>query len=216
MDELLRIAPGLALAIVVGYFLGALPLADRVSARLGIDIFSVGTGLAGASNVRRSVGRWPALFVLVGDLAKGATSVVTAEALGVEGPWVILPVAGAVVGHWKSIFSRFRGGDGLLTLGGSAIAMFPVFGIVALAVAVLVALGGQRMPYSSLLSVAFGYASLVGLSLYHDEQTTLALGFGGVSALVLAYALNGHRRRRHTQEWEIEPESGREAGQARP
>mgnify|MGYP001445455984 FL=1 len=90
MDELLRIAPGLALAIVVGYFLGALPLADRVSARLGIDIFSVGTGLAGASNVRRSVGRWPALFVLVGDLAKGATSVVTAEALGVEGPWVIV------------------------------------------------------------------------------------------------------------------------------
>ncbi len=212
MDDVLAIAPELTLAILVAYVLGALPLADRISARLGVDIFSIGTGLAGASNVRRSVGRWPGLFVLIGDLAKGAAAVVIAEALGIEGPWVLLPVAGAVVGHWKSVFSRFRGGDGLVTLGGSALAMFPVFGIIAVAVAMLVALGGQKMPYSSLLSVAFGYASLVGISLFYDEQTTLAFGFGGVAALVMAYALNGHRRRRHIPEWEVESEPNTEAG----
>ena len=58
----------LILACLVSYIFGALPFAHRISRRKGIDIFSIGTGLAGASNVMKNVGRGSALIVLVFDI----------------------------------------------------------------------------------------------------------------------------------------------------
>ena len=208
MDQALSSVLTLFTAILAGYLIGAIPLADRVSRWYGVDIFSVGSGLAGASNVRRSVGKTPGLLVLVGDLAKGAVAVVAAAFLGVEGTALLLPVAAAVVGHWKSIFSGFRGGDGLATLGGSAIPLFDTIGVIIVMVAMLIALGGQRMPYSSLMSIVISYGSLVVLVVAVDGDTRLALGFGGLAGLVLAYAIDGHRRRRRIPEWDELEDAG--------
>ena len=206
------------LAVVIGYFLGSLPIAALLSRRAGVDIFEVGTGLPGASNVMRNVGRAPAILVLLGDMAKGALAVVIGKYLGVEAPLLVLPAGAAVLGHWRSIFSRFRGGDGLATLGGAIVALFPIFGIVAVAVAMVVSLGGQKLPYTSLLGIVFGYGTLALLNLAYDGQSVAvmgvidegdiatALGIGGVSALVLAHALDGHRRRRNSTGSEIEAE----------
>ncbi len=207
------------MAIVIGYLLGSLPIAALLSRRAGVDIFEVGTGLPGASNVMRNVGRVPAVLVLLGDMAKGALAVIVAKYLGVEAPEVeapllVLPAGAAVLGHWRSIFTRFRGGDGLSTLGGAIVALFPVFGVISIAVAMVVSLGGQRLPYTSLLGIVFGYATLVVLNVARDGQSVVvmgvvdegdpatALGLGGVSALVLAHAINGHRRRRGSVEAE--------------
>ena len=202
------------MAIVIGYLLGSLPIAALLSRRAGVDIFEVGTGLPGASNVMRNVGRVPAVLVLLGDMAKGALAVIVAKYLGVEAPLLVLPAGAAVLGHWRSIFTRFRGGDGLSTLGGAIVALFPVFGIISIFVAMVVSLGGQRLPYTSLLGIVFGYATLVVLNVARDGQSVVvmgvvdegdpatALGFGGVSALVLAHAINGHRRRRGSVEAE--------------
>ncbi len=202
------------MAIVIGYLLGSLPIAALLSRRAGVDIFEVGTGLPGASNVMRNVGRVPAVLVLLGDMAKGALAVIVAKYLGVEAPLLVLPAGAAVLGHWRSIFTRFRGGDGLSTLGGAIVALFPVFGIISIAVAMVVSLGGQRLPYTSLLGIVFGYATLVVLNVARDGQSVVvmgvvdegdpatALGLGGVSALVLAHAINGHRRRRGSVEAE--------------
>ena len=57
MSDLFPDFSALLLAIAIGYVLGAIPVADRISRRLGVNIFSTGTGLAGASNVRRTVGK---------------------------------------------------------------------------------------------------------------------------------------------------------------
>lgn len=196
------------LAVVIGYLLGSLPIAVLLSRRAGVDIFEVGTGLPGASNVMRNVGRAPAVLVLLGDMAKGALAVVVAKYLGVEESLLVLPAGAAVLGHWRSIFSRFRGGDGLATLGGTIVALFPIFGIIAVAVAMVVSLGGQKLPYTSLLGIVFGNATLALLNVAYEGRSVYmmgivdegnvatALGISGVSALVLAHALNGHRRRR--------------------
>ena len=88
------------------------------------------------------------------------------------------------------------------------LSLFGVLGLMSIGVATVIALGGQRMPYSSLLSVVSGYGTLVALSVAYHEDLAMTLGFGGLAALVLAYALNGHRRRRHaTDEWDDVPES---------
>jgi glycerol-3-phosphate acyltransferase PlsY len=202
LTDVLASLPTLLTAIVASYVLGALPLAEQVSRRNGVDIFSVGTGLAGATNVRRSVGRGPGLLVFIGDLGKGALAILLARILGVEGVFVLLPATAAVIGHWSSVFSGFRGGDGLATLGGVLLALFGMFGALAIAAAMVVALGAQRMPFSSLLSIVFGYATLVALIVAYDGDTILAIGDGGMSGLVLARALLGHKRRRGEPEWE--------------
>ena len=202
LEALWSSAPTLILAMAVGYLLGAIPLADQISRRHGIDIFSVGTGLAGATNVRRMVGKFPGIIVLLGDLGKGALAVIAAEFLGVEGVWVILPAAAAIAGHWSSVFSNFRGGDAMGTLGGIIIASFPLFGLASVAVAVVVSFGGQRMPYTSLLSIVFGYLTLAMLSIAYSDNIPLTLGVGGLCAMVLARAIKGHIGRRSEPDWD--------------
>ena len=151
--------------MAVAYVLGAFPMAGWLGRRRGIDIYSAGTGLAGAANVMRSVGRIEGVLVLLWDLTKGGLAVLAGWWMGADGAQVLFPVGAVLMGHWGSVFSGFRGGDGMGTLGGCIIALFPVTGIVAVFVAMLVALGGQRMPYPSLLGIVFGYGTLAVLNL---------------------------------------------------
>ena len=90
----------------------------------------------------------------------------------------------------------------MATLGGGIISLFGMAGVITLMVAMLIALGGQRMPYSSLMSIVFGYMTLVVLNVTYGGDTVLTLGVGGVTGLVLAHAILGHRRRQQTPEWD--------------
>ena len=200
---------GVILSTLIAYLLGALPIAVWVSRRRKIDIFSVGTGLPGASNVRRNVGNVPGGMVLIGDLAKGAVSILAARQMQVDGVWLILPCFAMVAGHWKSIFTGFRGGDGIATLGGAMIALFPVYGFIAAVIASVVTLGGQKLPYTSLMGTVAGVAALIWFSIFNplgfaqDSQAVqIAVGVGVIAALVLIHASIGHRRRNASDEWD--------------
>ena len=200
---------GVILSTLIAYLLGALPIAVWVSRRNKVDIFSVGTGLPGASNVRRNVGNVPGGMVLIGDLAKGAVSILAARQMQVDGVWLILPCFAMVAGHWKSIFTGFRGGDGIATLGGSMIALFPVYGFIAAVIASVVTLGGQKLPYTSLMGTVAGVAALIWFSIFNplgfaqDSQAVqIAVGVGVIAALVLIHASIGHRRRNASDEWD--------------
>ncbi len=194
---------GIILSTFIAYLLGALPIAAWVSRRRGIDIFNVGTGLPGASNVRRSVGNVPGGMVLVGDMAKGLLSIVAAKQMQVEGIWLILPCFAMILGHWKSIFTGFKGGDGLAPLGGAVLIMFAPFnGFLAALIGSLVTLGGQKLPYTSLLGLVAGIAALFWLVRFNaPEQLPLVGGVAIVAALVLVHASIGHRRRNARDEW---------------
>ena len=194
----------LILAVVIAYIFGALPLADRVSRRRGVNVFNSGTGLAGATNVRRNVGFIPASLVVLGDAAKGILAILIAQALGVDGLWIVVPAAAAIIGHWNSIFTGFRGGDGLVTLGGVTLAVFPIYQgywevIIAVLVAVAVALGGQKLPYSSLFCIIAGYGVIILLFMQNRvEDLDTALVMGALALVVLGHALVGHAKRRRS------------------
>ena len=213
MGEFFTSAPTLLLAVLGAYILGALPLADQLSRRYGVDIFVAGSGLAGASNVRRTVGRWPAYMVGIGDLGKGALAVLFAGLLGIEGPWVVVPAAAAIAGHWYSVFSGFRGGDGMATLAGVIVAQFSVYGAIAVIVALLVSKGGQKVSYSSLAGLVFGYVVLVMATVTYEVDVVLVVGVGGLTAMVLARASLGHVHRRRAEGWDDEvPEFAEDGG----
>ena len=188
---------GLLLATVFAYVIGALPLADRVSRRQGVDIFRAGTGLAGSSNVMKSVGRKSGSVVFLGDLAKGIIVVIFAHRIGgVEDAWIVVPAAGAVVGHWNSVFTLLKGGDGLATLGGATLAVFGVAGFVGVAVAGLVAFGGQRMPYTSLFSVISGYVTIAVINAMTGGDMRTMAAMGTLAFIGFGHAILGHARRR--------------------
>lgn len=186
----------LILACLVSYIFGALPFAHRISRRKGIDIFSIGTGLAGASNVMKNVGRGSALIVLVFDITKGALAVIVSGMMGVEGPLILLPACAAILGHWNSIFTRFKGGDGMAIAGGIAIALFGGIGFFALFVAGIASVLAQKLWVTSLTSIIFGYLAILFLTYIFDRDKDIAVGFTAVVLLILAHAMRGHARRR--------------------
>jgi acyl-phosphate glycerol 3-phosphate acyltransferase len=190
------------IAVVGAYLLGALPLADQMSRRHGVDIFAVGSGLAGSTNVRKSVGKFPAMVVMVGDMAKGALAVLFANLMGVDGAWFVVPAAAAIIGHWYSAFSGFRGGDGVATLAGIGIAQFTGIGVIAVMVAMLVFSGGQKMPYSSLVGLVIGYGVMVMGTMAYGVSIIPVGGFAGLTAMVLVRASVGHANRRHSLAWD--------------
>jgi len=191
MDDILTFV----LACLVSYIFGALPFAHRLSRRKGIDIFNTGTGLAGASNVLKNVGKGSALLVLIFDIAKGALAVIVSSMMGLEGVLLLIPGFVAVFGHWNSVFTRFKGGDGMAIGGGIAIALFGVVAVIALFVAALVGIVAQKLPVSSLFSIVAGYCTILVISSKSRSEFEMAVGFGAVVCLILLHAIRGHRRR---------------------
>ena len=191
----------LTIAMFVGYMFGALPLAYRIGRIQGIDIFAEGTGLAGATNVRRVLNVYAGALVLLGDIGKGIMAIVCGRLLGVDDSWILLVGMAAVVGHWHSVFTGFRGGDGVALLGGITIALFGIHGFIAAAVASAVTLVAQKTPVTSLVGTVFGYIALMVLVLAYDLDLRLTLGVGALFAMVLARAFKSNLRIRRGQDF---------------
>lgn len=120
----------LAIALVAGYLLGSIPWGYLVARWHGVDIFTVGSRSPGATNVKRSIGRGAGNLVFALDFLKGlvATSWVLLLPVPTSFPreWLGLAgMGGAVAGHCFSIFLRFRGGKGVATSLGGAVALMP-------------------------------------------------------------------------------------------
>lgn len=134
-------APLLALlAGVGGYFLGSIPTGYWVGRWWGgIDIRTQGSGSTGATNVLRTLGKGPALLVLLVDAFKGAAAVGLGGALGSPW-WVVLAAFLAIIGHSRSCWLGFKGGKSVATSLGILLAMaWPValviFGVWLLGIA---------------------------------------------------------------------------------
>jgi acyl-phosphate glycerol 3-phosphate acyltransferase len=69
-----------AAGLVIAYLLGAIP-AGYLAGKLlgGIDIREHGSRSTGATNVLRTLGKWPALVVLIADVLKGVAAILVAR-----------------------------------------------------------------------------------------------------------------------------------------
>lgn len=128
-------------AVVVSYLIGSIDFAIFVSRLHGVNIRVHGSGNPGAANVFRTVGVFPGIMVLAGDLLKGVlAAVLGAWAAGIADPdqvvnpvnsWeVMLAGAAAVIGHCYPIFHRFRGGKGVATMFGMMLFVLPLVTVV--------------------------------------------------------------------------------------
>jgi glycerol-3-phosphate acyltransferase PlsY len=115
----------------VGYLLGSIPSGYWIAKAYGINIFEVGSGNPGATNVRRTVGSVAGSWVFILDATKGFIAAFWTRYL-VETPqafplFAMAGLWGAILGHVFPIFLRFRGGRGVaVTIGGLAACMVNV------------------------------------------------------------------------------------------
>lgn len=158
-----------AIALVVAYLFGATPTAYLAGKLLrGIDIREHGSKSAGATNVLRTLGKWPALAVLIVDVLKGVAAVAfarwfflwftasppdtsTTDAQAAV-PWVVcLAGLAALVGHSRSIWLNFTGGKSAATGLGVLLAMSWPVGLGGGAIFALVVAISRRVSLGSIL-----------------------------------------------------------------
>jgi glycerol-3-phosphate acyltransferase PlsY len=193
----------LGVKTLIAYLLGTL-LGSLALGRLrGVDIRSMGSGNAGATNAMRTQGKVFGLMVLLVDVGKGVAAVLWVPALvlpgvgvdpGVSRQWLALACGFAVIlGHIYPVWFGFRGGKGVATVVGVVGALeptllLPLFGCWLL----VVVLTG----YVGLASMLAG-ASLVVAVWVREPDNTPLLTFSIAVAVLVIYTHRGNIARMH-------------------
>jgi glycerol-3-phosphate acyltransferase PlsY len=146
-----------AILLCVGaYLAGSIPTGILAARARGVDLRRVGSGNIGATNVGRAMGRSWAIAVLLGDALKGFAPVFVGRVLlaGRIPPWAAA-LAGlcAIVGHMFTIFLRGRGGKGVATSLGVALAISPLAALCGFGLYVLAYLAFRISSVGSLLGI---------------------------------------------------------------
>ena len=133
------------LGVVVGYLIGTFPSADLMTrwvTRGAVDLRESGSGNPGGLNAMRVLGRkWGALVMLL-DTLKGVIAGFAGLAIGDAAAYAA--GTAAIAGHVWPVWSRFRGGRGVATAGGSFLSVFPPFFPIAAVFALVVTLIRRR------------------------------------------------------------------------
>ena len=199
MIEGLQLVPHVALAVAAGYLLGALPFAHIASRLRGIDVFTTGSTLAGTANVFFNVGHRTGALVLVGDVAKGSAAVFVAWALGVPPALMLVAGGAAVVGHWKSVFTGFRGGDGMAPLMGVSVALMPALAVLGFAAGLATVVLMRHSALRSTWGVSICFLVMLAISQYYQIERDLVSGLVVLASLVLVRSMFTRRRRLYAE-----------------
>jgi acyl phosphate:glycerol-3-phosphate acyltransferase len=186
----------IALALLASYLAGSVPfglLVARVAA--GKDVRTVGSGNIGATNVARAAGRGAAAVTLLLDALKGTLPVALAGRALPE-PWAGAACGvAAVIGHCYPVWLRFRGGKGVATGLGVALALAPLAAACGAAVWLVLY---KLLHISSVGSLA-GMAAALLVAAATAPRWSIA-GLGAIAAVVLVrHRANLERLLRHEE-----------------
>jgi len=183
------------LIALAGFLLGSIPTGKIIAGGMGIDLQKTGSGNIGATNVFRSAGKLPALFTLIGDMAKGSVAVLLARYFEVgywyEGMIGII----AVLGHNYSLFLRFKGGKGVATSLGVLLVYAPLTGLVTVVIWLLTVLITRISSLGAIISFC-----TLPLSIYLlDVKEKLPISFIMSIILLMRHKDNIYRLFRGTE-----------------
>ena len=183
------------LIIVFAYLLGSIPTSVWLGRAIkGMDLRDHGSGNAGATNAFRVLGKGLGSLVLLLDMLKGFLAVSLALLQsefdsGTEA-WMILRIGLgflAVLGHIFPVFAGFRGGKGVATITGVALALHPYGALAAMGIYLLAFLLTRISALGSLTAV-ISYPLWINL-VFRSEYLSLKI----FSLLVVILVLITHR-----------------------
>ncbi len=119
------------LSAVISYLFGSVNFAILISEKtFNSDIRNHGSKNAGATNVFRTFGKKAGTAVFALDFLKGFVAVIIARLFVAffDAPYVCILTAGffSQLGHIFPLFYKFKGGKGVATAAGAAMAIMPI------------------------------------------------------------------------------------------
>ena len=172
------------------YLVGALPTSYLVGRAYGYDLRREGSGNLGSTNAYRILGFFPAVAVLVVDLAKGFVPVWLFPLWdGRSGAWALAYGLAAITGHVWPVYTKFKGGKGVATAAGTMAALAPVAVAVAFMVWVVTVALTRTASVASLVSATIvpimarasaaprtviSYALIIAVSVWWTHRANLA------------------------------------------
>lgn len=190
-----------ALAILVGYLLGAIPFGYVIGRMRGVDVREYGSGRTGGTNVLRSAGRLAASVTIGFDLLKGVAAVLLARFfVGTEAAAALAGVA-AVIGHDWSVFIGFKGGAGTGTSMGGYFVLAPVPTIAVGIFSAIIGFGLLR--YASVTSILIcclmSPALLIAVLFFDEPPEHLAYALAVAAIVLFSHRPNIRRLLRGTE-----------------
>ncbi len=177
------------IVVVVSYVIGSIPTAYIIGRLRNIDIFEVGSGNMGATNIVRATGKitWGVL-VWFFDSTKGIIAILLAHRImpdNIAGATVIAATA-SIVGHNWSLFvgiitGTLRGGKGAATAFGTLVVIIPLHVIAGMLVLFGIVIAVTRYVSLAVL-LMFGMGVLAMLIL--TMQNTIASEYAVYSLAV--------------------------------
>ncbi len=191
----------LFLKVAVSYLLGSV-VGSLLVGRLrgGVDIRTLASGNAGATNALRTQGKSFAFWVLFIDIFKGwvATRIVSTMSFSgeVADPlqvWAASLCGVAVMlGHVYPVWYGFRGGKGVATLVGVILGLNPA---LLLPVLLIWLLAAMAFGYVGLASMVATLALPVAVAETHTEPNAPLLTFGVAAVILIVFTHRANIRR---------------------
>ena len=149
--------------VIVGYLLGSIPFGVLVAKRMGVDIYSVGSGESWRHKCPSLIGKPAGYTVFFLDFLKGVLATVWFKfglvAFSGDPNLALWGCQPAVLGHTYPIFANFKGGKGVATAMGSLAGVMPQCLLIGL-VCWLIIFYTTR--YVAIASIGFVLACLCG------------------------------------------------------
>ncbi len=117
--------------LIIGYAFGLIQCAYILGRMKGIDIRNYGSGNSGTTNMLRTMGTKAGLITFAGDMLKAIAAVLLVGAIFGDKYADMLPLLkvytgfGVILGHNFPFYLNFKGGKGVASTGGFALAFYP-------------------------------------------------------------------------------------------
>ena len=159
--------------VLLSYLIGSINPAIILSNLLKKeDIRTQGSGNAGTTNTLRTLGKWPAVVVLLVDVLKAVIAVLLAKWIGTLGEYtpeqfvklhdyvLMASGIGVILGHNFPVYYGFKGGKGVATSLGVLLIMEWRIGLICLVFALAIILTSRMVSLGS-ITAAILYPVLV-------------------------------------------------------
>ena len=174
----------LVITVIAAYMIGNINPAIIIGKLRGIDIRKEGSGNAGMTNTIRVMGMGAGIAVFAVDVLKAVVAVKLGFSFCGSGG-AMAAFAGVVLGHCYPAVFGFKGGKGVASAFGAALALNWPSACLALLVAGILFLITRRMSVASLVA-ALSYPALV----FHFDRQYFIFAICAALFLMLTHSAN--------------------------
>jgi glycerol-3-phosphate acyltransferase PlsY len=184
---------------IMAYMIGSLPTSVWLGeAYFGIDVRKYGSGNAGATNTFRVLGKKAGIIVMLVDIFKGWTATSLAlilyfiDAISADSIIQFKLMFGilAVIGHIFPVYVNFKGGKGVATLLGMALAIHLEASLLCILIFIIVLLTSKYVSLGSMIAT-LAFPILLLIPRFNPEEPLLNIfGFVLFAIVVLTHQKN--------------------------